>query len=143
MDFNSTADKVIRMRANFGSPESMKTLERVSVNDLKDKVITIDSVYIVSSVTKDKDTREVIKTKNGDDVYTNYVYVAYDGKFFFSTKSAILLEQIEDITGKKLKMFEKGEVAVPEFKGIKAKISSRKVRYSDGKEYDNVIFANA
>ena len=29
MDFNATADKVMKMRANFGAPDSMKTLERV------------------------------------------------------------------------------------------------------------------
>lgn len=143
MDFNATADKVMRMRANFGAPDSMKELERVSVTDLKDKVITIDQVVIVSTLTKDKDTKEVIKTKNGEDVYTNYVYIAYDGKFYFSTKSQILLEQIERISGKDLKMKEKGEIAVYDLDGQEAKISSKKVRYSDGKEYDNVILANA
>lgn len=143
MDFNATADKVMRMRANFGAPDSMKELERVSVTDLKDKVITIDQVVIVSTLTKDKDTKEVIKTKNGEDVYTNYVYIAYDGRFYFSTKSQILLEQIERISGKELKMREKGEIAVNDLDGQKAKISSKKVRYSDGKEYDNVILANA
>lgn len=143
MDFNATADKVMRMRANFGAPDSMKELERVSVTDLKDKVITIDQVVIVSTLTKDKDTKEVIKTKNGEDVYTNYVYIAYDGRFYFSTKSQILLEQIERISGKELKMREKGEIAVNDLDGQKAKISSKKVRYSDGKEYENIILANA
>lgn len=143
MDFNGTADKVMRMRANFGAPESMKELERVSVTDLKDKVITIDEVVISASITKNKDTKEVVKTKNGDDVYTNYVYVAFDGEYYFSTKSQILLEQIESICGKELKMKEKGEIVISDLNGQKAKISTKKVRYSDGKDYDNVIFANA
>lgn len=143
MDFNATADKVMRMRANFGAPETMKDLQRVSVTDLKDKVITIDQVVVVSSLTKDKDTKEVIKTKNGEDVYTNYVYIAYNGDFYFSTKSQILLEQLEEISGKILKMKEKGEIAINDLDGVKAKISAKKVRYSDGKEYDNVILANA
>lgn len=143
MDFNATADKIMKMRANFGAPESMKTLERVSVNDLKDKVITIDELCIVSTITKNKDTKEVVKTKDGKDVYTNYVYVAFDKEYYFSTKSQILLEQIEDIVGKKLKMDSKGEVKVKDLAGETVRISAKKVRYSDGKDYDNVIFANA
>ena len=143
MDFNATADKVMKMRANLGAPDSMKTLERVSVNDLKDKVITIDEVCIVSTITKKKDTKEVVKTKDGKDVYTNYVYVAFDKEYYFSTKSQILLEQIEDIVGKKLKMDSKGEVKVKDLAGETVRISAKKVRYSDGKDYDNVIFANA
>ena len=76
-------------------------------------------------------------------MYTNYVYVAFDKEYYFSTKSQILLEQIEDIVGKKLKMDSKGEVKVKDLAGETVKISSKKVRYSDGKDYDNVIFANA
>ena len=62
---------------------------------------------------------------------------------FLTSCVDILLEQIEDIVGKKLKMDSKGEVKVKDLPGETVRLSAKKVRYSDGKDYDNVIFANA
>lgn len=137
------AHDVMTARKNFGAPESMKLREPVKTTDMYGKTIIIDEIVVMNKVKKD-DQGNVIMTKDGQkEIYQPFVYVAFDGDKYFSTKSSILIEQLEALSGIDLVYYEKKEVIVPEVKGLKALISTEKVKYRDGKLYDQCIFKDA
>lgn len=137
------AKNVMRARMNYGAPESMKLRESTKVSDVTGKTITIDEIVVSNKVKKDKDGN-VVKTKDGEkEIYQPYIYVAYDGDFYFSTASQILLEQLEALSGQELRAYEKLEVKVKKVDGLKVLVSSEKVKYRDGKFYDQAIFNDA
>ena len=137
------AKNVMRARMNYGAPESMKLRESTKVSDVTGKTITIDEIVVSNKVKKDKDGN-VVKTKDGEkEIYQPYIYVAYDGDFYFSTASQILLEQLEALSGQELRAYEKLEVKVKKVDGLKVLVSSEKVKYRDGKLYDQAIFKDA
>jgi hypothetical protein len=141
--FSLAARDVMTMRKNFGAPESMKLLEPVKTQDMTGKTITIDEIIVSNKVKKDENGN-VIMTKDGQkEIYQPFVYVAFDNGFYFSTKSQLLIDQLKTITGQELVFYEKKEVPVNIKKGTKAKISTEKVKYRDGKMYDQVVFTDA
>lgn len=140
---SETLNTVLTMRKNFGAPESFKIKEPVKVTDLTNQVITIDEVIVSNKVKKDKDGN-VIKTKDGQkEIYQPFVYVAFDGDKYFSTASQLMLEQFEAIAGKQLRAYEKSEVPVKGVKGLTVKVSTEKVKYRDGKMYDQAVLVDA
>ena len=131
------------MRKNFGAPESMKLLKRIPVEELVGKTITIDEIIVSNKVKKD-DNGNVIMTKDGQkEIYQPFVYVAFDDGSYFSTKSQLLVDQLETLTGQELAVFEKKEIPVNKVKGTKVKVSTEKVKYRDGKMYDQYLFLDA
>lgn len=141
--FNQLAKDVLTARKNFGAPESMKLREPVKTNDMTNKVITIDEIIVSNKVKKDDDGN-VIMTKDGQrEIYQPFVYVAFDGDKYFSTKSQLLIDQLVALSKQELVFYEKKEVPVKSVSGLKVTISTEKVRYRDGKMYDQVIFKDA
>ena len=142
-NFDNLAHEVVTARKNWGAPESMKLKESVSTKDIAGKTVVIDEVVVVNKKKYDKETKTIVKTKDGKDIYQPIVYVAFDGDKFFATKSAILVEQLERFAKQKLTAYEEKDFLVADLKGITVKISSEKVKYRDGKEYDQIILADA
>lgn len=142
-NFDNLAHEVVTARKNWGAPESMKLKESVSTKDIAGKTVVIDEVVVVNKKKYDKETKTIVKTKDGKDIYQPIVYVAFDGDKFFATKSAILVEQLERFAKQKLTTYEEKDFLVADLKGITVKISSEKVKYRDGKEYDQIILADA
>ena len=141
--FNQLATDVMNMRKNFGAPESMKLLKRIPVEELVGKTITIDEIIVSNKVKKD-DNGNVIMTKDGQkEIYQPFVYVAFDDGSYFSTKSQLLVDQLETLTGQEHAVFEKKEIPVNKVKGTKVKVSTEKVKYRDGKMYDQYLFLDA
>lgn len=141
--FSKLAHDVVIERKNWGAPESMKLRESVSTRGLTGNTITIDSVVVMNKKKYDKETKEVVKTKDGNDMYQPIVYVAFDKDKFFVSKSAILVEQLEKFTGKKLTAYEQKDFVIDDIEGLTVKIGAEKVKYRDGKEYDQLIFVDA
>lgn len=141
--FDKLAHDVVTARKNWGAPESMKLKESVSTKTLPGVKITIDEVIVMNKKKYDKETKKVVLTKDGKEMYQPVVYVAFDGDKFFVSKSAILVEQLEKFSGKKLTAYELKDFKVDEIKGMTVKISAEKTKYRDGKEYDQLIFADA
>lgn len=140
---SATLSTVLTMRKNYGAPESMKLREPVKVTDLTGQTITIDEVIVSNKVKKDKDGN-VVMTKDGQkEIYQPYVYVAFDNDKYFSTASQLMLEQFETIAKTQLRAFEKSEIPVKGVKGLVAKVSSEKVKYRDGKMYDQPVLVDA
>lgn len=141
--FNQLATDVMNMRKNFGAPESMKLLIRVPIDEVVNKTITIDEI-IVSNKVKKNDDGTVVMTKDGQkEIYQPFVYVAFDDGKYFSTKSQLLIDQLVTLTGQELVVYEKKEVPVNKVKGLKVKVSTEKVKYRDGKMYDQYLFLDA
>lgn len=141
--FNQLATDVMNMRKNFGAPESMKLLIRVPIDEVVNKTITIDEIIVSNKVKKDDDGN-VIKTKDGQkEIYQPFVYVAFDDGKYFSTKSQLLIDQLVTLTGQELVVYEKKEIPVNKVKGLKVKVSTEKVKYRDGKMYDQYLFLDA
>ena len=140
---SETLNTVMTMRKNFGAPDSMKLREPVKVSDLTGSVITIDEVIVSNKVKKDKDGN-VIHTKDGQkEIYQPYVYVAFDGNKYFSTASQLMLEQFESIARTQLRAYEKSEIPVKGVKGLVVKVATEKVKYRDGKLYDQAVLVDA
>ena len=140
---SETLSTVLTMRKNFGAPESMKLREPVKVTELTGQVITIDEVIVSNKVKKDKDGN-VVMTKDGQkEIYQPFVYVAYNDNFYFSTASQLMLEQFEAIAKTQLRAYEKSEIPVKGVKGMTVKVSSEKVKYRDGKMYDQAVLVDA
>ena len=142
-NFNELAHNVVTARKNWGAPEDFKLRECVPKKEYEGKTITIDSVVVMNKLKRDKETKEIVKTKDGKDMYEPIVYVAYGGDKFLVSKSAILVEQLERFSGKKLVAYEKKDFVVGELEGVTVKLTNEKVKYRDGKEYDQLIFADA
>ena len=141
--FNQLAKDVLTMRKNYGAPESMKLREPIKTQDMINKSITIDEIIIMNKVKKDDDGN-IIMTKDGQkEIYQPFVYVAFDGDKYFSTKSQLLIDQLVALSGQELVFYEKKDVSVNKVKGLKAKIITEKVKYRDGKYYDQVLFDDA
>lgn len=141
--FNQLATDVLNMRKNFGAPESMKLLIRVPIDEVVNKTITIDEIVVSNKVKKD-DNGNTVMTKDGQkEIYQPFVYVAFDDGKYFSTKSQLLIDQLETLTGQELVVYEKKEVPVNKVKGLKVKVSTEKVKYRDGKMYDQYLFLDA
>lgn len=138
--FSAIAKDVMTARKNFGAPDSMKLKDAIDSKEMVGKTITIDEIVVINRVKVDNDTKEVIKTKKGDDVYQAIAYVAFDGDKFFATKSAILIEQLSSFCGYQLTFNEKKDIAVDGVKGMTVTIAEDKVKYRDGKMYNNIIF---
>lgn len=139
-NFGDIAKDVMTARKNFGAPESMKLKESIDSKDMVGKTITIDEVIVINRVKYDKETKEVIKAKDGSDIYQAIAYIAFDGDKFFASKSAILIEQLETFSGTKLTAKEKKDFTVSKIAGESVTISTEKVKYRDGKMYDQIIF---
>ena len=105
--------------------------------------ITIDEVIVRNRKKYDKETKQIVKTKDGKDMYQPIVYVAFDGDKFFASKSAILVEQMERFTDRKLTAYEEKDFEVADLKGVTVKLGNEKVKYRDGKEYDQLIFVDS
>lgn len=141
--FNQLATDVLNMRKNFGAPESMKLLIRVPIDEVVNKTITIDEIVVSNKVKKD-DNGNIVMTKDGQkEIYQPFVYVAFDDGKYFSTKSQLLIDQLETLTGQELTVYEKKEIPVNKVKGLKVKVSTEKVKYRDGKMYDQYLFLDA
>ena len=138
--FSETKKNVIRARENFAAPEAYKLLQRADTREMTGKVITLDSIIVTSKVKYDTETREPILKKNGEPVFQQIVFVAFDNGKYFSTKSMLLLEELEMEFGIKLKFNEVKEVTIDKVKGAKVKVATEKVRYADKKLYDQIIF---
>jgi len=138
--FSAIAKDVMTARKNFGAPDSMKLKDAIDSKEMVGKIITIDEIIVINRVKIDKDTKEIIKTKKGEDVYQAIAYVAFDGDKFFATKSAILIEQLASFCGYQLTCNEKKDIAVDGVKGMTVTIAEDKVKYRDGKMYNNIIF---
>ena len=138
--FSAIAKDVMTARKNYGAPDSMKLKDSVESKNMVGKTITIDEIIVINRVKVDKDTKEIIKNKKGEDIYQAIAYVAFDGDKFFATKSAILIEQLADYCGYELVFNEKKDVSVDGVKGQTVTVSQDKVKYRDGKMYDNIIF---
>ena len=137
------AHNVMMARKNFGAPESMRMREAVKTTDMKDKVITIDEIVVMNKVKRDDDGNPIMTKDGQKEIYQPYVYVAFDGDKFFSTKSSILVEQLEALSGEQLVYYEKKEVPVKKAKGLTVKVGSEDVKYRDGKMYGQIIFKDA
>lgn len=141
--FNQLATDVLNMRKNFGAPESMKLLIRIPIDEVVNKTITIDEIVVSNKVKKD-DNGNTVMTKDGQkEIYQPFVYVAFDDGKYFSTKSQLLIDQLVTLTGQELVVYEKKEVPVNKVKGLKVKVSTEKVKYRDGKMYDQYLFLDA
>ena len=141
--FNQLARDVLTKRKNYGAPESMQLREPVKTQDMTNKIITIDEIVVSNKVKKDDDGN-IIMTKDGQkEIYQPFVYVAFDGDKYFSTKSQLLIDQLTALSGQELVFYEKKEVSVNKVKGLKATVSTEKVKYRDGKYYDQVILKDA
>ncbi len=141
--FDEVAKNVMTKRKNYGAPESMMLREMVASRDYVGKTITIDSIIVRNKKKVDKDTKEVLKTKSGADIYQTVVYIAFDGNKFMPTKSALIIEQLKEITGTEICFREVKDVVIDNLNGQKTKIGTDKVRYADKKDYDNIIFRDA
>lgn len=140
--WNVLAHEVTTARKNWGAPESMKLKDSVSTRDITGKTITIDEVVVMNKKKFDKETKTIVKTKDGNEMFQPIVYVAFGGDKFFATKSAILVEQLERFAKSKLTAYEEKDFVVPNVKGMTVKIGAEKVKYRDGKEYDQLIFVD-
>ena len=141
--FDNLAKEVVTARKNWGAPESMKLKDSVSTREWSGKTITIDEVIVRNRKKYDKETKQIVKTKDGKDMYQPIVYVAFDGDKFFASKSAILVEQMERFTDRKLTAYEEKDFEVADLKGVTVKLGNEKVKYRDGKEYDQLIFVDS
>ena len=142
-NFSDLAHDVITARKNWGAPESMKLKESVSTKDISGKTIVIDEVIVMNKKKYDKEKKDYVKTKDGKDIYQPVTYVAFDGDKFFATKSALLVEQLERFTGKKLTAYEDKDFIIDNIKGMSVKIGGENTKYRDGKEYEQVIFLDS
>lgn len=141
--FDELAKNVMTKRKNFGAPENMMLKDMVETKDMFGKTITIDNIIVRNKLKVDKDTKEVIKSKKGEDIYQTVVYIAFDGDKFFATKSALIIEEIKMITNTEIVFREKKDIEITDFNGKKVKIGAGKVKYADKKEYDQPIFVDA
>ena len=141
--FSTSAMNVIQARKNYGVPTELKTRESVNATDLKGTPIKIDACFIVNKPKWDKVNNCELVSSKGNVVFQTVVFIGFGATRFFATTSTLLIEQLEDITGKQLRVFETTTIEVPEVVGQDVKVSSAKVKYHDGKEYDNVIFEDA
>lgn len=145
--FNNLAHEVVTARKNWGAPKSMQLKESISTRELAGKKIVIDEIVVMNKKKIDKETKTVVKTKDGKEMFQPVVYVAFDKDNFFATKSAILVEQLERLTNKKLAVYEEKDFVVTDIetdlKGKEVKIGAEKVKYRDGKEYDQLILLDA
>lgn len=134
--FSEIAKNVMTARKNYGAPEAFKLKESVESKNMTGKTITIDGCIVVSKIKYNPETKEPIMSKTGEPIYQSVAYIAFDGDKFFATKSTPLIEQLESFSGIKLIVKEKAEIEVPKIAGLKATVSTVKVRYADGKDYD-------
>jgi len=141
--FDKLAHEVVTARKNWGAPDSMKLKESISTKTLDGKTITIDSVVVMNKKKYDSKTKQIVTTKDGKTIYQPLVYVAFDKDKFFVTKSAILVEQLERFTGKKLVAYEEKDFVISEMEGLTVKIGKEKVKYKDGDYYDQLIFTDS
>lgn len=141
--FDEIAKNVMTKRKNFGAPEPMMLRNMVEGKELIGKTITIDNIIVRNKKKVDKETKEVIKTKDGKDIYQTVVYVAFDGDKFLPTKSALIIEEVKMIANTEIQFREVKDITIDALNGKKVKVSTDKVRYADKKEYDNIIFVDA
>ncbi len=142
-NFSNLAHEVVTARKNWGAPKSMQLKTSISTREIAGKNITIDEVVVVNKKKVDKESKTPIMTKDGKQIYQPVVYVAFDKDYFFASKSAILVEQFERYTGNKLAVYEEKDFNVttmkPDLVGAVLKVGTEKVKYRDGKEYDQLI----
>lgn len=142
-DMSQILGKVLNARNNYGAPDSFKDKVRVKGEDMDGKVITIDEVVIMTKAKKDKDTGEYIKSKDGTKIiHQPYAYIAFDGDKYFSTKSALMIEQFQAISDIEIPRYEKAEIPVKGVKGITSKVVTEKVKYADGKMYPQPVLVS-
>lgn len=142
-DMSQILGQVLNARNNYGAPDSFKNKTRVKSEDMSGQTITIDEVVILTKVKRD-DNGEIVKSKDGTkDIYQPYAYIAYDGDKYFSTKSALMIEQFVAISGIEIPRYEKAELNVKGVKGVTAKVSEEKVKYADGKMYSQPVLISA
>lgn len=135
--------QVLNARNNYGAPDSFKNKVRVKVEDIGDEVITIDEVIILTKLKKDDDGN-IVKSKDGTkDIYQPFAYVSFNVDKYFSTKSAIMIEQFVTISGVEIPRYEKAEIPVKGVKGITAKIGSEKVKYANKQFYPQPVLVDA
>lgn len=135
--------EVMLKRKNWHAPVSMQLRERVSKDDLKDVIFTIDQIIVCNRVAKDEDGK-IIMTKDGQkEIYQPQVYIAFDGDKYLSTKSKIMVEQLENISDQQLVFYEPKDVEVTGVKGLKVKLGNEKVPYGNGKSYDQPVLLDA
>lgn len=143
-DMSQILGQVLNARNNYGAPDSFKNKVRVKSEDIDGKVITIDEVIILTKAKKDKDTGEFIKSKDGTKIiHQPYAYIAFDGDKYFSTKSALMIEQFQAISNIEIPRYERAEIPVKGVKGITAKVGSEKAQYADKKMYPQPVLVDA
>lgn len=144
--FSEAKNNVIKTRQNYGAPDEMKEYQNVSAIDCKGMKITITGCVVVNKPKKDKDTKDVIVSKNGNVIYQQITYISFNDNGedkFFATSSKVLVEQLSKIEGKDLAVYEEKSFTCDKVIGQRCKIGSMKVRYRDGKDYDNLILEDA
>lgn len=140
--FNNLARKVVTGNKNWGAPESMKYKECVPTNDMSGRTITIDECIVVNKKKYDPSSKTTLKNSRGEDIYQPVVYVAFDGEFFFATKSSLLIGQLRMLTGKELVEYRDSSYEIPEVAGSRVSIGADKVKYRNGSYYDQLIFTD-
>ena len=147
ISFNQLGKEVKLMRANYGAPESFMLKERVKTSDMSGKKITLDNIVVSNQVKMDKNREGKyvpVKTADGSkDIYQALAYVGFDGDKYFVTKSQLLIRQLERLTGETLVFYEPKETEIQQVKGTTIIVSSEKVKYADGKDYEQIIFDDA
>ena len=142
-DMSQILGQVLNARNNYGAPDSFKNKVRVKSEDMDGMVITIDEVIIMTKAKKDKDTGEYVKSKDGTKIiHQPYAYVAFNGDKYFSTKSALMIEQFQAISDIEIPRYERAEIPVKGVKGITAKVGSEKVKYADDKMYSQPVLVS-
>ena len=144
---NQLAKEVMLIRKNYGAPEQFALKERVKTRDMNNKIITVDCIVVSNQVQKKKNDNgeyETVMTKDGSKpIYQPVVYIGFDKDKYFVTKSQLLVRQLERLTDKTLVYYDAKDIVIDELNNSKIKVSSDKVRYGDGEEYEQIIFNDA
>ena len=143
--FNQIGEVVKLARMNYGAPDSMKERTPVKTTDMINKTIVIDEIVVMNKLKRDENGQPVKSKKDPTkDIYQPVVYIAFDGDKYFATKSGFLIDQLKEITSEQLVYFyEKQNITIPDVNGVKVKITQEKVKYRDGKLYDQIKFVDA
>lgn len=138
--FDNALKETMKIKENAGAPASMRSLEYVEIGKLKGKTIEITECIVEQKDRYNKDGSLMLR-KDGSKLYKTVVFVAFGDKYTV-TSSGLLVGQMGQIAGIDFLSTDKGTYNIP-ISGVKATIEMEKVRYADGKDYDNAVMRDA
>ena len=138
--FGKALKEVQKEKENAGAPATMRKLEYVEIAKVNGRGIEISECIVRQKDRYNKDGSIMIR-KDGSKIYKTVVFISFDDNYTV-TSSGLMVGQCGQLANIDFTSATTGEYVIP-IAGTKAIIAMEKVRYADGKDYDNAVFRDA